>query len=106
MIDSVLLRAPTSPPETGASTALQPLAAARAWISRASVGSVVVMSTNSVPAFAPARTPCSEKYTSRTSCGNPTIVKTTSDEAATAAGESAQAAPAAISCSAFARVRL
>ena len=61
MIDSARLRAPTSPPETGASTALQPWATARSLISRASVGSVVVMSTSRPPGFAPARMPRSEK---------------------------------------------
>ena len=47
MIDSAALRAPTSPPETGASTADAPRCLATAAISTARLGSVVVMSTKS-----------------------------------------------------------
>ena len=41
MIESVAARAPTSPPETGASSAATPRPAAASWISTASDGSLV-----------------------------------------------------------------
>ena len=104
MIDSVPLRAPTSPPETGASILPTPRAAAASWISIASDGSLVVMSTRTDPAAAPETAPCPPRNTSRTSAGNPTMAKVTSDAAATAAGVSAQVAPAASSAPAFLRV--
>ena len=50
MIDSRASRAPTSPPETGASRLATPRARAAASISRASDGSLVVMSTSTAPA--------------------------------------------------------
>ena len=49
MMLSVALRAPTSPPLTGASMAPMPLAAAAAAISTASDGSEVVKSTTMEP---------------------------------------------------------
>ena len=49
MIESLASRAPTSPPETGASTAWTCLALAAWSISIASAGSLVVMSTSTVP---------------------------------------------------------
>ena len=69
MIDSRASLAPTSPPETGASTEWTPLAFAASAISTASAGSLVVMSTRTEPDFAPARAPCSPRITSRTSLG-------------------------------------
>ena len=50
---SVAFRAPTSPPETGASTDSTPRFPAASWISRASAGSLVVMSTRTLPLAAP-----------------------------------------------------
>jgi hypothetical protein len=61
MIDSVALRAPISPPETGASSACAFRVAAACAISMASEGSVVVMSTSTEPALVPAMIPASEK---------------------------------------------
>ena len=58
MIDSRASCAPTSPPETGASTAWTFLARAAWSISIARAGSLVVMSTRTVPGFAPASVPC------------------------------------------------
>ncbi len=69
MIESRASRAPTSPPETGASMAQTPLAAAAAAISRASDGWLVVISTMIFPAEHPASTPLGPKITSRTSAG-------------------------------------
>ncbi len=93
MIDNRASRAPTSPPDTGASMLWIFFDLATAYISRARLGSVVVMSTRMLPFFAPERTPRSPRMTSRTSGGKPTIVNTTSDASATALGESAHAAP-------------
>ena len=62
-------------------------------ISTASDGSLVVISTRMLPASDPARAPSAPSITSRTSLGKPTIVKTTSEAAATALGVSAHFAP-------------
>ena len=83
-----------------------PRSAARAAISMASAGSLVVISTKMLPARLPANVPCRPSTTSRTSAGNPTSVNTTSAASATAFGLSAHFAPAASSGSALARVRL
>src|SRR5581483_7260535 len=106
MIERRASRAPTSPPETGASTAWAERARAAAAISRASCGSLVDMSTKIWAGRAAASAPSSPSSVARTSAGKPTMVKTTSEAAATARGESAHAAPRATSGSAFARVRL
>ena len=63
------------------------------------------MSTNTIPGRACWTRPASPRYTSDTSRGNPTIVKTTSDSSATRAGESAHRAPRKSRPSAFDRVR-
>ena len=106
MIDSRASRAPTSPPETGASMLATPLRAANSAISTASEGWLVVMSTRIEPSRQPPSAPSGPRITLRTSAGYPTIVNTTSEAAATALGESAQAAPFATRGSAFHRVRL
>ena len=106
MIESRASFAPTSPPETGASTAWTFLALAAWSISIARAGSLVVMSTRTVPGFAPASVPSVPSVTSRTSRGKPTIVKTTSDAWATARGESASLAPFSTSGLALSAVRL
>ena len=59
MIESVALRAPTSPPETGASRLATPRSRAASKISLASDGSLVLMSTITEPGSAVASTPCS-----------------------------------------------
>ena len=106
MIDSRASRAPTSPPDTGASRLATPRARAAASISRASEGSLVVMSTSTAPAAAPASAPSAPSTTSRTSCGKPTMVKTTSARAATARGESAHTRRARAAAPARAAVRV
>lgn len=106
MMERRASRAPMSPPETGASRVATPWARAAASISRASAGSLVDMSTRTVPRAAPASTPSGPSTTSRTSAGYPTIVKITSETAATAHGVSAQKAPRASRGSARARVRV
>mmetsp|Transcript_26393 Transcript_26393/g.102880 ORF Transcript_26393/g.102880 Transcript_26393/m.102880 type:complete len:226 (-) Transcript_26393:226-903(-) len=86
--------APTSPPLTGASRANFPAELAASDISTARDGSDVVISTMIPPLGRPVSTPFSElRITSRTSLGNPTIVKTTSLFSATALGESICFAP-------------
>lgn len=69
-IERAALRAPRSPPETGASTAWQDLAAAALAISTASEGSEVVMSIMIPVGLRPERTPVvGLRMTSRTSEG-------------------------------------
>ena len=106
MIDSVAFFAPTSPPDTGASTLDTDFCFAASAISTASDGSLVVMSTRMLPLLEPASAPSAPSITSRTSLGKPTIEKTTSDAAATALGVSAHLAPCANSGSALDFVRL
>lgn len=89
-MESVAVRAPRSPPETGASMAVQDFAAALAEISAARVGSDVVMSTKTPPG---GRRERAASVTDLTSEGKPTMVKTTSEWAATSAGELAKWAP-------------
>ena len=69
MIDSVPLRAPTSPPDTGASSACTPREPAASATSRASDGSLDVMSTTTASGAMLATTPRSPSSTSRTSLG-------------------------------------
>ncbi|BAH91293.1 Os01g0742350 [Oryza sativa Japonica Group] len=106
-MESVALRAPRSPPETGASTAAQLLAAAASAISAARVGSEVVMSTSNPPGARPARAPVEgSREVERTSEGKPTMRKMTSAAAAAARGLSARVAPRETSPSALEAVRL
>ena len=106
IIDSRASCAPTSPPETGASTLATPLAFAASWISTANDGSLVVMSTSTLPASQPARAPSGPSTTSRTSRGKPTMLKITSLRSATDFGVSAQVAPCSRTESAVSRVRV
>uniref|UniRef100_A0A0A9EAU2 Uncharacterized protein n=1 Tax=Arundo donax TaxID=35708 RepID=A0A0A9EAU2_ARUDO len=93
-MERVALRAPRSPPETGASTAAHPAAAAAAAISAAREGSEVVMSTRTPPGARPARAPVEgSRAVERTSEGKPTMRKMTSAAAAAARGLSARLAP-------------
>ena len=69
MIASLALRAPTSPPDTGASRASTPFFLASAWMRWARVGSEVVISTITEPGAAPASAPRSPRTTSSTSAG-------------------------------------
>src|SRR5262249_21711241 len=75
-------------------------------MSLASVGSVVVMSTNVWPGRAAGSNPLPPKYTSRTSAGKPTMVKTISDCSLMARGESTHLAPRSTSDCALAFVRV
>ena len=68
MIDSLASRAPTSPPDTGASSAWQPCAAAWAAMRRASSGLEVVMSISKA-LRALASTPSGPSQTCSTSLG-------------------------------------
>ena len=86
MIDSDPLRAPTSPPDTGASSVCTPREAATSAISTAKEGALVVMSTSTAPGRAPPRAPAGPSTTSRTSLGKPTMENTTSLAAATFRG--------------------
>lgn len=76
MMDSVPALAPTSPPETGASIAKHPAAAAASAMVTARLGVEVVISTRSPPGFRLASTPSEPSVTDSTSAGVPTIVKT------------------------------
>lgn len=106
-IERVAARAPRSPPETGASTEWQCLAAAREEISAAREGSEVVMSTRMPPWRREERAPeVGSRRTDDTSEGKPRMVKTTSDWEATAAGEWAKWAPRERRGWALERVRL
>ena len=90
MIESFPSRAPTSPPETGASMLATPCCAATSGNldgQRRLAGRHV---DDHLPASMPANTPSGPRITLRTSAGNPTIEKTTSDCSATALGVSAQ----------------
>ena len=104
MIDSDPLRAPTSPPDTGASSECTPRAAATSAISTAKEGSLVVMSTRTDARPGTAEGPASPSSTSRTSLGKPTMENTTSLAAATSSGVSAHRAPCASSSPARRRV--
>ncbi len=83
MIDSVPSRAPTSPPETGASNAAAPIWAAASNTIRATAGAIELMSISSIPALVPAITPFSPRYTCSTSGESGSIVITTSVRSAT-----------------------
>ncbi len=97
IIDNRASRAPTSPPDTGASKLNTPRSSARAAIVSAKDGSLVVMSTSTEPGFARLSVPFGPRTTSFTSLGYPTIVKMTSLACATAAGLSAHVPPRLIS---------
>ncbi|KAL0921085.1 hypothetical protein M5K25_008118 [Dendrobium thyrsiflorum] len=64
-MERVPLRAPLSPPETGASTEKQEAARAASYISAARVGSEVVMSTRKEPEESPEITPDSGSRAAR-----------------------------------------
>ena len=95
--------APTSPPDTGASSVRKGgrFAAARVANSRVATGLTVLMSIASRPSCAPAATPSGPKITASTSGVFVTIVTTMSLRSATSRGVRAMVAPA--SPSGFAR---
>src|SRR5213594_2531810 len=103
MIASRASIAPTSPPETGASSVWKGgrLAAARFAISRDAAGLIVLMSIARRPSWAPAAMPSGPKVTASTSGELVTMVTTTSERSATSRGVRATVAPS--SSSGFAR---
>jgi hypothetical protein len=87
--------APATPPLTGASTAVMPLAASAAAISRAAVAPVVERS-RTVLTIEPAMTPSAlpvPSVTLRTIAGSGRLRRTVSTAEATAAGDAAANAP-------------
>ena len=93
MMVSVPSRAPLSPPLTGASSILTPLAASIAETLRVTLGEMVLMSITTSPPCAPSMTPSRPSMTSLTASESVTIVITTSLRSATAFGDWARAAP-------------
>ena len=94
MMVSPPLIAPTSPPDTGASSIVRPFSAIRAAIAWAAAGAMVLMSTKISPGFAPSATPPAPSATCSTSAASETIENTTSQPAATSAALPAPLAPA------------
>ena len=90
---SVALRAPATPPDTGASSMVTPSSAARRASARTTSGEFVERSTITVPGRAPTRRPSLPVTTSSTSAGPGRETNTTAASPATAAGVSAQPAP-------------
>src|SRR5215211_3288417 len=83
MIESVPFLAPTSPPETGASSIPTPLSLAVRASSRARGGEEVLISTMSEPSLAPSNKPPSPATTSSTSDGPGSMVMLMSLNSAT-----------------------
>ena len=106
MTEREALRAPTSPPETGASIDRAPRAVARSAIRRARAGLLVVKSMRSGGHAAAARMPSGPRKTSSTSVGSPTIAQATSAPSAASRGEAAHEAPASRSARARSGVRV
>src|SRR2546423_4118475 len=100
--------APTSPPETGASSVRNGgrLAAARFANSREAIGLIVLMSIASRSGRAPAAMPSGPKVTDSTSGELVTMVTTRSERSATSRGVRTTVAPAAPSDFARSSVRL
>ncbi len=89
---SVAASAPTTPPDTGASSMLKPAAAAAACTARAVSTSMVEESIKSVPLSAAASTPSCRK-TARTFSPTGNIVTTKSTSATASLMEAARLAP-------------
>ena len=106
MIASVPLRAPMSPPLTGASRRRTPFSASMRAIWRAVAGLMVELSTKIKPGRPLSTIPWAPSATSSTSGESGRLVNTTSTWAATSAGEKASCAPSASSSSTAARLRL
>ena len=106
MMESVPAFAPTSPPETGASMAIQPAFAALLAMATAREGVDVVISTRRPPGLRLASTPSGPNVTDSTSSGVPTMVNTTSASFAAALGDGASTAPLATRSAHLAAVRL
>src|SRR5262245_26965472 len=95
MMASVPSTARGTPPDTGASTKRSPRSTAAAATRRETPGSIVDMSTQSVPLRAAARTPPSPEYADSTLGDDGSIVTTTSAVATTSAALAAAVIPAA-----------
>ena len=106
IIERLASRAPLSPPETGASIAEMPLAAASVARLRASDGVLVVISIRSDGGFEVESVPWGPRWISSTSAGKPTIEIATSRSRAASAAESAHFAPCPNRSAAFSRVRV
>src|ERR1035437_7378046 len=87
-------RAPSDPPETGASTRPTPCSASRRPKSRVASGEIVEQSMTRLPSSAPSAPPPGPKRTASTSGVSDTQTMTTSETAATPDGEAASCAPA------------
>ncbi len=83
MMVSVAARAPTSPPDTGASTYSQPRPFTRAASSFVTSGEMELVSTKTFPGESPAATPSGPKRTFSTSAVSGTMQKVTSATRAT-----------------------
>src|SRR5512139_2490572 len=94
MIDSVALIAPTSPPETGASSMSMPRACSFSAMWRVAVGEIVLMSTTTDPGLAPSITPLSPNRTCSTSVVSDTMTMMISPCAAASAIDAHPAQPA------------
>ena len=97
MMESVALMAPTSPPLTGASIMVPPLAATSAARRRVATGEMLLMSITTVPVAIVSRMPAGPAITASTSGVSGTIVMMMLACDATSAGELAAMAPAATS---------
>ena len=88
--------APTSPPETGASTYSHPRALMRAANALVSTGEIELMSTTILPRLKPSTTPFASNSTAATCGVSGTIVITTSARCATSRPELQPLPPASI----------
>ncbi len=101
----VALRAPSLPPETGASTIRRPRSARRAAKSQLPDGAMVEQSTMSVPAAAPSTTPPAPNRTASTSGVSETQMTAMSTPATASDGLSANVTPRSASSGARPGVR-
>ncbi len=107
MMESAPSMAPTSPPETGASSIEAPFSRTFSESSSVTTGEIVLMSTSSAPSLIPSRTPSSPATTASTSGESGSMVMTTSHASATSLGlPAAVALPSSASSSAFSGLRL
>ena len=106
MMVSVALRAPISPPETGASNEKTPFSFNFSAIILADAGLMVELSITISPARAPSMIPFSPSVTFSTSGESGKLVKIISTCAATSFGEFAAIAPSLTNSSTAARERL
>src|SRR5688572_6134066 len=106
MMERVPLRAPTSPPLTGASRSFAPFDASCFAKPRVADGEIVEWSTTIAPFFTDSMTPPSPRSTFSTSGVSGTQTKTKSQPSAASAGVAAHDAPLPESARAFDLVRV